>query len=284
MTATATTEAGVGVEVRGLSVRYGGVAALDDVSLDAPLGRCTGLIGPNGAGKTTFFNACFGMLTETTGHVSLFGASLDRLSPAARARRGMARTFQRMELFDTMTVEENVQMGAEAAWVGGNVLRCLHRRRAGGRIVVEAREEAIELCGLQSIRHIHSRSLSTGQRRLVEFARALANPAQMLFLDEPSSGLDRAETAHFGQVLSNAISSRRIGVLLVEHDMTLVSAVCDRVHVLDFGRKIFEGSMAAAQRDSTVRAAYLGDPDGELVAFEGDAQAEVEVAAEASDV
>jgi ABC-type branched-subunit amino acid transport system ATPase component len=259
----------VGLEVRGLTVRYGGVVAVSDLWLSAPLGRCTGLIGPNGAGKTTVFDACFGLIPAATGEVRLLGSPISRLGPAARARRGLSRTFQRMELFDGLTVGENVEMGREAAWVGSNVFRSLYRSRAGRTAVQTARDEALELCGLNDLRHQPTGSLSTGQRRLVEFARALANPAPVLLLDEPSSGLDHAETEKFGTVLMTAVRTRGLAAILVEHDMELVSAVCEEVHVIDFGQKIFEGRMADAQQDPRVRSAYLGEP--ETSASEGSA-------------
>ena len=250
---------GIGLEVRGLTVRYGGVVAVSNLSLKAPLGRCTGLIGPNGAGKTTVFNACFGLIPSATGEVELLGRSVARLGPAARARRGMTRTFQRMELFDGLTVRENIEMGREAAWVGSNVLRCLYRSPGGRAVVRQASDEAVELCGLADLADRPTGSLSTGQRRLVEFARALASPATVLLLDEPSSGLDHAETSKFASVLANAVEARGLAAILVEHDMDLVSSACEEVHVVDFGKTIFEGRMADAQHDARVRAAYLGD-------------------------
>jgi ABC-type branched-subunit amino acid transport system ATPase component len=249
----------IGLEVRRLTVRYGGVVAVSNLSLTAPLGRCTGLIGPNGAGKTTVFNACFGLLPSATGEVELLGRSVSRLGPAARARRGMTRTFQRMELFDGLSVRANVEMGREAAWVGSNVLRSFYRSPGGRAAVRQASDEALELCALTDLADRAVNSLSTGQRRLVEFARALANPATVLLLDEPSSGLDHAETRQFASVLANAVATRGLAAILVEHDMSLVSEVCEDVHVLDFGQTIFQGRMADAQNDAVVRAAYLGD-------------------------
>jgi ABC-type branched-subunit amino acid transport system ATPase component len=259
-----------GLTVENLTVRYSGIVAVNDVSLTAPLGRCTGLIGPNGAGKTTVLNACFGMIPDCSGKVQLLGRSVSRVGPAARARRGMARTFQRMELFDSFTVGENVQMGREAIWVGSNPLRTLYRGRRAQRMLAEARDEALSLCDLTHLGDAPVANLSTGQRRLVEFARVLASPAMILLLDEPSSGLDQAETDRFARVLTAVIEARGVGVLLVEHDMRLVSAVCTRVHVLDFGQKIFEGNMDDARRDPAVRAAYFGDLDvtGEQAAME----------------
>ncbi|HVX22344.1 MAG TPA: ABC transporter ATP-binding protein [Acidimicrobiales bacterium] len=253
-----------GLAAEEVTVRFGGVVALDHCTLSAPVGRITGLIGPNGAGKSTLFNACSGLVPTTTGSVSLFGEPVDRLGPSARARRGMSRTFQKMELFSTMTVAQNVEMGREASWAGINVLRSVYRSRSGRRECEEARDGALALCGLEPLRDRLVRSLSTGQRRMVEFARVLANPARLLLLDEPSSGLDRNETAEFARVLQMAVETRGCGVLLVEHDMSLITAVCDRVHVLDFGKKICEGTVDEVLSDHLVRAAYLGVVDEEL--------------------
>ena len=252
---------GTGLRVEAVTVRYGGLTALDNVSLEAPSAACTGLIGPNGAGKSTLINACFGMIPGATGRIALNGAILDGMTPAARARMGLSRTFQRMELFDTLTAADNVRMGFEARFVGRNILRMIRQTRRASREADQSCDFAIELCGLDEVRNTTVKELSTGHRRLVEFARALASSASMLLLDEPSSGLDRIETERFGLALHRAIAERGIGILLVEHDMSLVSFVCDRVHILDFGRKIFEGTMQEARRDAQVKAAYLGDED-----------------------
>src|SRR3989440_5091405 len=156
-----------GLEVRSLSVRYGGHLAVDGVDLTAPVGRLTGLIGPNGAGKTTIFNACSGLLRPSDGRVLLFGEDVTRRSPAARARRGLGRTFQRMELFGSMTVAENITVGREAGLAGSNPLRQLTGGRRGRRPGEAAAEGALEGCGIGDLADRPARALSTGQRRLL---------------------------------------------------------------------------------------------------------------------
>src|SRR5436309_11829954 len=167
------TDAGpAGLTVRDLTIRYGGNVAVSGFSLAAPLGRVTGLIGPNGAGKTTTFNACSGLLRPSAGRVSLFGADVTNLAPSARARLGLGRTFQRMELFDSLTVAQNVRLGREAALAGRNPLRQLISTAADRRAIAAAIAEAIDLCGIGDLAGLPAGSLSTGQRRLVELARA----------------------------------------------------------------------------------------------------------------
>ena len=249
---------GDGLVVDGLSVRYGGLQAVQGVSLTAPAGRLTGLIGPNGAGKTTTFNALCGLVRQATGTIRLFGSDVTHLSPPARAQRGLGRTFQRMELFDSLTVEENVALGREAHMAGSRPLRHLFSPRAERAAVAEAAEEAIELCGLGPLASRRAGAISTGQRRLVELARAIAGRFGILLLDEPSSGLDAAETKRFGEILRAVIERRGTGILLVEHDMALVMDVCEYLYVIDFGQPIFEGTAAEVRQSDVVRAAYLG--------------------------
>jgi ABC-type branched-subunit amino acid transport system ATPase component len=246
-------------------VRVGGITAVDGASLVAPTGRITGLIGPNGAGKTTTFDVCSGLLKPTHGSVELDGHSLVRTGPGGRARAGVGRTLQRIELFDTLSVWENVRIGSEGPSAGPNPLRHLLGSRAAEREVQQATSDALELCGLTAVRHIAAGELSTGQRRLVELARCLAGAFRVLLLDEPSSGLDPAETERFGEILQRVVADRGIGVLLVEHDMNLVMDVCEHIYVLDFGRVLFEGSPCEVAASPIVRAAYLGDDDPVLV-------------------
>jgi ABC-type branched-subunit amino acid transport system ATPase component len=259
-----------GIEVRTLSVRYGGHLAVDGANLTAPVGRLTGLIGPNGAGKTTIFNACSGLLRPSDGRVLLFGEDVTRRSPAARARRGLGRTFQRMELFGSMTVTENITVGREAGLAGSNPLRQLTGGRRERRAVATAVEEALEVCGIGDLADRPAGALSTGQRRLVELARAYAGDYRLLLLDEPSSGLDRAESERFGQILQRIVAERGIGILLVEHDMVLVMNTCEYLFVVDFGCLIFEGTPAETRSSPIVRSAYLGEDEvGELVGSAG---------------
>ena len=249
---------GKGLVVDDLVVNYGGLVAVDHVGLAAPVGAITGLIGPNGAGKTTTFNVCSGLVRPTSGTVRLFGRDVTRSSPQARAQLGLGRTFQRMELFDRATVTENVELGIEARLAGTNPLRHLAGRRADREHVANATGHAIELCGLGQLAACRVASLSTGQRRLVELARAVSSGARLLLLDEPSSGLDKTETELFANRLRRLIAEQGTGILLVEHDMGLVMSVCSYVYVLDFGRPLFEGPPAAVASSEVVRTAYLG--------------------------
>jgi ABC-type branched-subunit amino acid transport system ATPase component len=246
------------LQIEQVTVRFGGLTAVSDLSVQAGAGTITALIGPNGAGKTTTFNACTGVVRVDTGRVLLGGRRLERLSTPARAAAGLGRTFQRMELFDSMTVGENVAMGPEGV---------LSSRRPWGQFWAPAGERreigeraraALAHCGLEAVASRRVRDLSTGQRRLVELARAMASPFRFLLLDEPSSGLDVHETQQFGAVLAQHVADTGIGVLLVEHDMALVSEVCSQIYVLDFGRLIWCGPTAEAMASEVVRAAYLG--------------------------
>jgi ABC-type branched-subunit amino acid transport system ATPase component len=246
------------LEIADVSVAYGGNKAVSNVSLQAPLGRITGLIGPNGAGKTTTFNACSGLLRPTTGTVRLNNDDITHRSPAARARMGLGRTFQRMELVNAMTARVNVAFGAECPLVGINAIRQVFSTGAQRRAVEEATTGALELCGISHLADRTVGTLSTGQRRLIELARTLAGGFRLLLLDEPSSGLDEEETEQFGAILKNVVATRGLGILIVEHDMALVMTVCDYLYVLDFGHLIFEGTPAEVQASELVHAAYLG--------------------------
>ena len=248
-----------GLVVSDLLVRYGGHKAVDEVTLDAPERRLTALIGPNGAGKTTIFNACTGLLSPSGGGVELFGHDVTRWPPERRGRAGLGRTFQRMELFDSMTVRENVGLGLEASLAGSNPLRHLRSSRAERTRVDEAVERALSDCSITEIASRPAGSLSTGQRRLVELARVIAGDFRLLLLDEPSSGLDHGESVAFGRLLQRLVRDRAVGILLVEHDMSLVLDVAEHVWVLDFGRLLFAGTPEQVRKSPQVRAAYLGE-------------------------
>ena len=253
--------------VDGLTVRFGGLVAVDDVTLRARGGVITGLIGPNGAGKTTTFNACTGLNSPTAGTVHLGDRRLDGHSSAWRARLGLGRTFQRMELFDTMTVAGNIALGREALLAG--------RRRWTGRLLAtpaertvcrDAARRTMDDCGIAHLAGATVGDLSTGQRRLVELARALAGGFRFLLLDEPSSGLDVSETEQFARILTGVVEREGVGILLVEHDMALVRAVCSYIYVLDFGRLIYEGTAGDVLAAEIVRAAYLGSEAADVEA------------------
>jgi ABC-type branched-subunit amino acid transport system ATPase component len=249
---------GPDLEVRNLTVRFGGLVAVDDVSLVAPGGAITGLIGPNGAGKTTTFNACTGIITPTAGTVRLGGQDLHHHSPSWRARLGLGRTFQRMELFETMTVRDNVALGREALLAGTRLSGRLFGLRQEREECLAAAERALDRCGIGHLARQIAGDLSTGQRRLVELARVLASGFRFLLLDEPSSGLDVSETEGFAAILRGVLAEEGIGILLVEHDMALVRAVCSYIYVLDFGQLIYDGPAADVLSSPAVKAAYLG--------------------------
>jgi ABC-type branched-subunit amino acid transport system ATPase component/ABC-type branched-subunit amino acid transport system permease subunit len=256
--ASPTGEAVRGLEVEELSVRFGGLVAVDRLSFNAPLGRITGLIGPNGAGKTSTFDACSGLNRRVSGRVVLHGHDVTRLGPAARARLGLGRTFQRMQLGDSLSVAENVALGRESSLAGGHLVSQLLAPRHQLHEQQAAATAALDICGIADLADVQAGALSTGQRRLVELARCLAGPFDVLLLDEPSSGLDREETATFDEVLRRVVAERGCGILLVEHDMSLVMNICEYIYVLDFGRLIFEGDPPAVASSPIVQAAYLG--------------------------
>ena len=249
----------IDLDIKGVTVRFGGIVAVNDVSLHARGATITGLIGPNGAGKTTTFNACTGRVRTTSGSVHLGDQVLDSHGSANRAHRGLGRTFQRMELFESMTVVENVRTGPEAMFSGRHVYGQLFCPPSDAKEIERRARDALSRCGIAELADRVVGDLSTGQRRLVELARAIATPFSFLLLDEPSSGLDVSETEEFGQVLLDFVRDTSIGILLVEHDMSLVARVCEEINVLDFGRMIYKGTTKEALASSLVRAAYLGE-------------------------
>ena len=233
------------LHVDGLSVRYGGVTAVDTVALRVPRGGIVGLIGPNGAGKTSAIDAITGF-AKSTGSVALDDARIDGLKPHQRVRRGLARTFQALELYDDLTVEENVSAAAFG-------LRGAARHGAV--------QQALDLVGIADLRERHAGDLSQGQRQLVSIARACAADPQVVLLDEPAAGLDSTESQWLGDRI-HAISATGTGVLLIDHDVALVLDVCDYIYVLDFGRVIAEGAPDTIRADRAVIDAYLGTVHG----------------------
>jgi branched-chain amino acid transport system ATP-binding protein len=233
--------------VEEVSVRFGGLQALDGVTLEVAAGEVHGLIGPNGAGKTTLFNVITGLQRPTRGRVLLGSSEVTGFRPHARARLGLGRTFQRLELFGTLSARENVQMAAEVQ----------QHKLTSGRTPAEEAEHQLARVGILEVADEPSDSLPTGLARLVEMARALATSPSVLLLDEPSSGLNAEETHGVGQVLQQ-LASEGMGVLLVEHDMALVMTICSRVDVLDNGRVVARGDPATVQADPVVQEAYLG--------------------------
>ncbi len=266
---------GGGLEIKELSVAYGGALAVQSLSLSAPTGKITGLIGPNGAGKTTTFNAACGLVKPTRGEVILHGSDVSSLGPASRARKGLGRTFQRVELFGTFTVRQNIELGREAILAGANPLSHVAGAPGDKDLIKAATADAIALTGIEPILDRLVSDISTGQKRLVELARVLAGPFDMILLDEPSSGLDARETEQFGQILTKVVRERGLGILIVEHDMALVRQVCDQIFVLDFGALIFHGSTADMLSSEIVKAAYLGSEGVEQALGQEDANLDV---------
>jgi ABC-type branched-subunit amino acid transport system ATPase component/branched-subunit amino acid ABC-type transport system permease component len=246
------------LDARGLSVSFGGLKAVDNVSLKVRHGHITGLIGPNGAGKTTIINILSALVAPTSGRVVLGGRDITNLGTAHRARLGIGRTFQQTELFSSLSVSANLSLGAEAAMVGASPLAHLVSGRRERGEVEAAVAAAIELCDIESLRQAPASTLSTGQRRVVEVARSVASRAGWLLLDEPSAGLDSLETSALAAILRRLSDEQDIGILLVEHDMGLVMSICDYIYVLDFGELIFEGTPTAVRGSQLVRDAYLG--------------------------
>jgi ABC-type branched-subunit amino acid transport system ATPase component/branched-subunit amino acid ABC-type transport system permease component len=247
-----------GLRLDNLRVAFGGLVAVDELSLAVPPGEIRALIGPNGAGKTTTFNACCGLVRTSGGRVLIDGRDVTAAGPDRRARLGLGRTFQHIELCDALSVAENVALGREASLAGGNPLRHVLSRRGESILVNRDVAAALELCGIAEMRDRTVGSLSTGARRLVELARALAGPFRIVLLDEPSSGLDRQESDRFGLTLRRAVAERGLGILLVEHDIPFVMDLSSYIYVLDFGRPLFEGLPDEVARSEVVRGAYLG--------------------------
>jgi len=188
----------------------------------------------------------------------LHGRDVTGIGPSGRSRYGLGRTFQKAELFNSLSVRENVELGRESSMAGANPMTQLIGSRGDRAVVRRAVDEAMELTGIGPLSDLQAGLLPAGQRRLVELARVLAGPFDLLLLDEPSAGLDAGETVSFGNVLTGVVAERGSGILLVEHDMALVRQVCAHIYVLDFGRLVFEGSPTEMLNSDIVRAAYLG--------------------------
>jgi branched-chain amino acid transport system ATP-binding protein len=238
------------LEVAGVSVRFGGINAVSEVTLKVLPGQVTGLIGPNGAGKTTTFNVITGLQQPTHGRVFISGRDVSKLPPHRRARLGVARTFQRLEVFGSLTVFENLLAAAE-----------FHKSWSDDSTPPrDVAAEVLDRVGLRRVGNARVDALPTGIARLVELGRALATRPRVLLLDEVGSGLNQDETDALGDLMLDLVSDGT-AILLVEHDVELVMRVCQQIYVLDFGRIIAHGTAAEIQHDPAVQAAYLGAED-----------------------
>ncbi|HEV7467723.1 MAG TPA: ABC transporter ATP-binding protein [Candidatus Dormibacteraeota bacterium] len=249
------------LQIDGVSKRYGGVQALNDVSFRVERGRIKGLIGPNGAGKTSLFNCVCGVLRVDSGHIRYAGRDLHGLAPHRRARLGIARTFQTLELFRELTVLENLMVPVDAAARGGMLADALRlpRARFEQHRASERAHALLHFLGIAGVAGIPGGDLAIGIQRRVELGRALALRPTLLLLDEPAAGLDSRETAELAGVLSRIRERFGTTMLLVDHDMSLVMRVCDDIAVLDYGRLIAEGPPERIREDPTVVRAYLGE-------------------------
>ncbi len=240
------------LETIGVKVRFGGNIALDDVSISVEAGSVTGLIGPNGAGKTTLFNTITGLQPLTSGQIIFNDKDVTKEPPHKRTRMGLARTFQRLELFTTLSVRDNVRVAGE--------IRNRWSLRTSKMDVNAETDRIISLVGLSDVADREVGEIPTGKARVVELARALMIQPTLVLLDEPASGQTEEETGQFGQLLRD-LAGEGLGICLVEHDMSLVMQVCETIHVLDFGRMIASGSAESVRNNPTVINAYLGAPE-----------------------
>ncbi|OHV30149.1 MULTISPECIES: ABC transporter ATP-binding protein [Pseudofrankia] len=244
---------------RGITKKFAGITALHDVSMQIEAGERVGLIGPNGAGKTTFFNCLLGVIPTGGGTVEIAGRDVSRLPAFRRARLGLGRTFQRIELFGDCTVRDHLFIAERVRQGHGRLWKDLLGLGGPTKDEIARCDEVLALLGLTDLADEPIERLSLGQGRLVEVGRALMTEPKLLLLDEPSSGLDRPEVAALASTLRDVQAEQGFAILLVEHDVELVTDFTTRSYVLDFGRLIAEGPTREIMTSDRVRAAYLGD-------------------------
>jgi branched-chain amino acid transport system ATP-binding protein len=255
------------LELKNITKNFGGISALTDVSFKINKGEIFGLIGPNGAGKTTMFNVITNMFLPTSGEINFLGETISGIKPHKITDKGICRTFQNIRLFSQMTVLENVLVGGHCRSTSG-VLSSVFRtksQRAEEENTRKVATELLELVGLSSYEDVIAENLAYGQQRRLEIARALASNPSLLLLDEPAAGMNETETDNLFELIKK-VQQRGVTVLLIEHDMPFVMKLCDRITVLNFGKKLAEGTPEEIQNNPDVIEAYLGSEEDDQIA------------------
>jgi branched-chain amino acid transport system ATP-binding protein len=255
------------LEIKNITKNFGGISALSDVSFSIKKGEIFGLIGPNGAGKTTMFNMITNMFTPTSGEIVFDGEQITGIKPYQITDKGICRTFQNIRLFPQMNVLENIMVGGHSRSHSGvlkSVLRTKSQRKEESKLC-ETAKDLMELVGLSNYDEVIAENLSYGQQRRLEIARAMASNPKLLLLDEPAAGMNETETESLFDLIKK-VQARGITVLIIEHDMPLVMKLCDRITVLNFGKKLAEGTPEEIQNNQAVIEAYLGSEEDDDIA------------------